>query len=213
MLKITYEKELLKKFPNFDCIVGIDEVGRGSWAGPFVMCAYSIKQPFNRYPELSDVRDSKKLSEKTRETIFKQIKTEIKNKLSQVKLAQISAKYISKHSLKNAIQQSVRQLTHSFNLEKTLFLFDAGIKVPEPGIHYESIKKGDDKVYSIAAAAIYGKVYRDSLMKKLAKKYKNYAFESNVGYGTKQHREAISKHGICPIHRTCYKPLKKYIIQ
>ncbi len=213
MLKITYEKTLKEKFSKFDYIVGIDEVGRGSWAGPFVMCAYLLDIPFEKYQEIPHIRDSKKLNEKTREVIFKKIELEIQNKISKVKLAQISAKYISKNSLKSAIQEAVRQLIREFELNRTMFLFDAGIKIPDETIHYESIKKGDDKVYSIAAAAIYGKVYRDRLMKRLAQKYKNYSFESNVGYGTKQHREAISSHGICPIHRTCYKPLKKYIIQ
>lgn len=197
-------------------IVGIDEVGRGSWAGPLVMAAYAInfstRPTLKSHRRIANVNDSKQLTRKRREEIHKQLLLEQIKNHSTIVTAEITAQTISEKGLAWGVHTALEQLLLSFTPETTLFLLDGGLK-PKLSVNYQTIIKGDAQIYSIALAAIYAKVYRDSLLRELHKQYPLYGFSTNVGYATKQHREAILKHGITPEHRLSYKPLQVFTLQ
>ncbi len=199
---LEYEKALWDQ-GVFD-VIGIDEVGRGSWAGPVVAAAVIFDEDVATkliQEELSDVKDSKLLSQAKREA------------LSKIILSTCKRCYISEVSVEDINQSGVgesAQKAFIIALEKVLgnkrahVLIDAFYIKEVPKNVQTPIIKGDQKSFSIAAASIIAKVYRDNLMVKLGEGYRQYGFEINKGYGTKSHQLAISKHGLCKIHRTSF---------
>lgn len=203
---LNYEKTLWEK--GFKYIAGVDEVGRGPFAGPLVTSAVIWDQSFiNKNWQdpkslLHKIKDSKKLNEKTKIELAKYIK----DNCLEYTIIEITAHQIDKNGVgeanKNALIEAVIKLkTKSdhvlidhFKLESKL------ITMPTT-----SITKGDSLSLSIASASIIAKVYRDNLMKnKYHKKYPQYGFDTNVGYGTKKHKEAILSFGLTEIHRKSY---------
>lgn len=200
----TRELELLNQ--GYDFIIGIDEVGRGCWAGPLYMCAYVISKDSGFF---EGVNDSKKLSRQTREELYSKLSREPHF------LKIIDNKEIDEKGLGKAINFGLKSLIYevSSQLEgKLLFIVDGYFKGQwDCEVRFES--KADGNYYSVASASIIAKVMRDNLMSDLAKSYPAYLFDSNVGYGTAAHIEAINKHGICDIHRKSYKPIKQFLVQ
>lgn len=193
-------------------IVGIDEVGRGSWAGPLVFAAYQVDIPWSDYIPTASVNDSKKLTRQKREQIFAEIKQKSLAKQCRVELVITTAEAITKFGLAKALNQALLKLVGKWDAETTIFLIDGNYRLATPGFNYQAIPQGDAKVYSIAMAANYAKVYRDNLMRGLSDKYPVYGFSTNVGYGTQAHRLAIATHGVTSEHRLSYKPLQRYLI-
>lgn len=191
---------MLKSFFKPDIIeVGLDEVGRGSFAGPVVVAAVVFPNTFKS--EL--IRDSKKLTAKQRQYAFNLI---IEN-ATEYSIQAGSVVQINKYGIEEAttiaIKKCLVDISEIWNIEHIIMdgnRFDN----PFPEIPYETIIKGDDKYLSIAAASIIAKVKRDEYMAKLAEQYPQYGWGSNAGYHSKGHAEALKKYGVTPYHRTQY---------
>lgn len=195
----AYERKY--RAQGFQTIAGVDEVGRGPLAGPVVSAAVILPDDFY----LPGLNDSKQLSEKKRDE-FAAI---IKSKAIAVGLSMIHADEIDKINIyqgaKKAMNLAIASLSHS----PDVVLIDA-MKLELPYAS-ESIIKGDAKSISIAAASIVAKVARDEWMKELAEQYPAYGFAQNMGYGTKEHTEAIQKFGVTPYHRKTFSPIKELL--
>lgn len=192
-------------------VIGVDEVGRGCLAGPVVAAAVLIPQ---EYDWLSQVKDSKKLTAKKRESLAESIKT-----TCYFSIQPVSVMYIDKvnilHASLEAMRLSVNDVCTSMLargvLPSTFVLVDGNHRIPGLSLPQEAIPNGDNIHKSIAAASIIAKVYRDSLMIELDKVYPEYGFAKHKGYGTEQHREAIMIHGPCPEHRKTFRGVYEYV--
>jgi ribonuclease HII len=184
---------------EFDKIVGIDEVGRGCLAGPMVVCGFVYQKDDFVH---DGIKDSKVLTRLQRETLFPKL-TKMQYKLVEIQPAQIDTEGLTK-----TFREAIIQIYQDFQDERTIVLYDGNLKL---NIHQNvrNVIKGDASIYSIAAASIIAKVYRDEVMRNYARNYPEYGFENHVGYGTKKHLEAIQKHGICEIHRKSFKPISQ----
>ncbi|KKR88027.1 MAG: Ribonuclease HII [Candidatus Curtissbacteria bacterium GW2011_GWA1_41_11] len=192
---LSFEEKLWRR--GFDYIVGIDEVGRGSWAGPLVAAGVILPKNF-QVP--SGFVESKQLTAAKREK-FAEL---ISNKALAVKISEISHSKINKIGISRATQFIFRKIVRSISLKPDYFLVDAFHIRYFPKSIQLAIKEGDKKSASIAAASIVAKVYRDSLMSNLSQKFPNYGFEKHKGYGTKHHRAMIKLHGFARVHRTSF---------
>ena len=176
-------------------IIGADEVGRGSLAGPIVGAA--VKLEFQHLDLLSDVKDSKKLSPKKREEIYERVKeNRIEYSISECSNLHIDQNGISvsnKEVLFNSINKLYKKLDKAYVDHFKIDKFGS-----------ISLVRGEDNSYSIALASIIAKVYRDNLMVDFGSKYPQYFFEKNKGYGTREHLNMIQKYGVCDIHRLSF---------
>lgn len=177
-------------------IAGIDEVGRGSWAGPVVAAAVVFPQNYN--PNF-DIFDSKLLLPKYREIIAGKIK-----RVAKIGLGEIGVGVINKIGIGKASQKAFRAALMNLPLVPQFYLIDAFYIQYWARENQLPIKKGDFICASIAAASIVAKVYRDNLMKGLDKKYPGYGFATHKGYGTKTHQLALKNHSFSPIHRKSF---------
>ena len=176
-------------------IIGADEVGRGSLAGPIVGAA--VKLEFQHLDLLSDVKDSKKLSPKKREEIYERVKeNRIEYSISECSNLHIDQNGISV-SNKEVLFNSINKL-----YQKSDKVYVDHFKIDQFGSI--SLVRGEDNSYSIALASIIAKVYRDNLMVDFGSKYPQYLFEKNKGYGTREHLNMIQKYGVCDIHRLSF---------
>ena len=176
-------------------IIGADEVGRGSLAGPIVGAA--VKLEFQHLDLLSDVKDSKKLSPKKREEIYERVKeNRIEYSISECSNLHIDQNGISV-SNKEVLFNSINKL-----YQKSDKVYVDHFKIDQFGSI--SLVRGEDNSYSIALASIIAKVYRDNLMVDFGTKYPQYLFEKNKGYGTREHLNMIQKYGVCDIHRLSF---------
>ena len=192
--KLVYERKLLDE--GLTLIAGMDEVGRGPLCGP-VVCA-AVIMPLDDHLIIDGIDDSKKLSEKKREQLSKLI---LERALAY-KICEVSPEVIVEINILNATILCMKNCVEGLPVKPQALLVDA-VKA-DFGVRTESIIKGDALSYSIGAASIIAKVYRDNLMAEYAKIYPEYGFEKHKGYGTKAHIEAIKKFGPCPIHRKTF---------
>ncbi|MGH1352813.1 MAG: ribonuclease HII [Methyloligellaceae bacterium] len=194
-----YEREAVK---NFDGpVAGVDEAGRGPWAGP-VIAAAVILDPEN-YPD--GLNDSKKLSAKIRDQLFDSI---METAVVGVGVANVAR--IDKMNILHASLWAMSQAIKKLETKPIVALID-GNKSPKTFCETVTIVKGDSHSLSIAAASIIAKVTRDRMMEKLAKKFPHYSWEKNKGYGTSAHIAGIEEHGITVHHRTSFKPVRGYM--
>jgi ribonuclease HII len=197
----THPLEARLKKDGFSFIAGIDEAGRGPWAGPLVSAAVIL--PANvRLPGLND---SKKLTPAQREALFGVIL-----KKADVGVGVIPAKTIDKQGLTKALNMSYQRAVRGLSRHPKYVLID-GIGKYVLDCPYETVIKGDGKVRSIAAASIVAKVTRDFIMEMFDKKYPKYGFRKHKGYGTRHHHENLLKYGCCQIHRQSFKPINELI--
>lgn len=194
-------EEKLLNYNGFNKIACIDEVGRGCLAGDVV--AASVIMPIDS--NIEGIKDSKKLSEKKREMLYKLIL----NDALAIGIGRVSAKKIDEINIRQATLLAMKiAVTNMRNKEGEIIkpdfiLIDA--ENIEIGIPTKSVIKGDDSCYGIAAASIVAKVYRDNLCKEeWEESFPNYNFKKHKGYGTKEHRENIIKYGPCEIHRRSF---------
>ncbi len=178
-------------------IAGIDEVGRGSWAGPVVAAAVVLPQNW-RLPE--KLADSKLLKPKEREELARIIHSEA----AYVSIAEVGLPVINREGVGKATQRAFRIALKKLTIEPDYHLIDAFYIKYLPKGKQLPIVKGDQKSASIAAASIVAKVHRDRLMRKLGRQFPAYQWGSNKGYGTKAHQSAIKSHGFSPFHRTSF---------
>lgn len=195
------ENEILLLKEGYKYIAGVDEVGRGPLCGP-VVCA-AVIMPLDDIIE--GVDDSKKLSKKKRENLYEIIK----NKAIAYSICQIEHDEIDKINILNATKKCMINCIESLSVKPDVVLIDA-VKL-DTSYKTVSIIKGDLKSYSIGAASILAKVYRDKLMEEYSKIYPYYGFERNSGYGTKEHINAIKEHGACQIHRKTF--IKNFLVE
>ena len=201
---------LEEKCSGFVC--GIDEAGRGPWVGPVVAGAVVFKtKEIN--PELTaDLNDSKKLSAKKREKLYALLREEEKNGNVYIGVGKASAEEIDTLNILQATFLAMKRAVSALPIVPDFALID-GNRLPTEFICPATCHIGGDaKSYSIAAASIIAKVFRDNLMKELAQKYPWYGFEKNAGYGTKDHVAGLQKYGIIKgEHRLSYKPVKAFM--
>jgi ribonuclease HII len=180
-------------------IAGVDEVGRGPLAGPVVAAAVILPHNFQD----PGLRDSKKLSEKKRELFFDLINEQA----IDVAIAEASVEEIDQINILRASLLAMRRAVGQLSTVPSLVQVDGKDlpNIPYPG---EAIIGGDDKILCISAASIIAKVTRDRLMMRLGQQYPAYGFEQHKGYGTAMHKKALAEHGITPIHRKSFAPIK-----
>lgn len=200
------EKNLWKK--GFKYVVGIDEAGRGPLAGPVCAGAVLIGKDTEI---LALVRDSKKMTEKQRESVYEEIKSSTK----AWGVCMVSSKVIDEvgiqEAVKLAMEGALRQVEEKIGSRADYLIVDGTNVSTISGYHMTKIKAGDLKHYSISAASILAKVERDRYMRKIAKRYPQYMFEKHVGYGTKLHMDLLKEYGPCDIHRGSFAPVRKLI--
>jgi len=196
---LDVEKELWGQGNRF--IAGVDEAGRGAWAGPVVAAAVILPQGVEIPPGL---RDSKLLTPKKREELSEQIK-EIAVSFS---VGEIPVSTIEKKGIAVAAQMAMRKALRNLKPSPDFVLVDYFTLKYFKKSSQRAIKKGDVYCASIAAASILAKVFRDRLMRELDHhpEFKVYQFGKHKGYGTKLHQEAIAKFGVCRIHRVLFIP-------
>lgn len=194
-----YENELYEK--GIELIAGVDEVGRGPLVGPVVTAAVIL--PKDYFDER--INDSKKITEKKREMLFDVI---MNNALS-VGIGISSEKVIDEINILEATKRAMKEAINNLSITPEHVLIDA-VKL-DIDIPSTSIIKGDAKSQSIAAASIIAKVTRDRMMYELDKKYPEYDFAHNKGYGTKKHIEALKKYGVLENHRKTFEPVSSIL--
>jgi ribonuclease HII len=184
-------------------IAGIDEVGRGPWAGPVVAAAVILKQSL--VPE--GINDSKKLNALKREALYDQIR-----EVAEVGIGVVSVEEIDKINIGKATKLAMLRALEQLKIVPQVVLVDGNQPIQVPCI-VQTVIKGDSISLSIAAASIIAKVTRDRMMRELAKEFPVYGWERNVGYGTKAHIQAIEDYGITSHHRKSFKPVAAYEAQ
>ncbi len=186
-------------------IAGIDEVGRGPWAGPVVACA-AILDPATFPADLAGMLDdSKKLSPKKRAALLPRILDVADYAIAEATVSEIDSLNILQASLL-AMRRAVAGLSAPPDGALVDGNRDPGLTCP-----VELIVKGDSRSLSIAAASIIAKEYRDALMAELAAQYPKYGWERNAGYGVKRHQEALLKYGPTPHHRRSFAPISRLL--
>ncbi len=185
-----------RQYAEYGPLCGIDEVGRGPLAGPVYAAAVILPQDV----DILYLNDSKKLSEKKREELY----DVIMDKAIAVGIGSSTVDRIDEINILNATYEAMTKAVNNLSVKPGALLIDA-VHIPQLEEYKQiSIIKGDAKSASIAAASIVAKVTRDRLMKELSQKYPEYGFDSNKGYGSETHINAIKKYGPCEIHRRSF---------
>jgi ribonuclease HII len=184
-------------------VVGIDEVGRGSWAGPLVAGAIILyhNPPISRVPPWK-WGDSKRLTKHQRMVANAEIQKDACVGLGWVWPAEIDRLGLTA-SVKLAMERSLAKLPASYDE----IIIDGNYNFLAENPKSRAVVKADESVPAVSAASIVAKVARDEYMAKIAVNYPEYAFEKHVGYGTRLHQEMLKLHGVCDIHRKSYKPI------
>lgn len=186
---------------GFFLLAGVDEAGRGPWAGP-VAAAAVILRPESRWPELND---SKKVNPRTRDLLFDRIRNE--SLFHAVRL--VPPQIIDEQNILQATFLAMAQAIRALGAEPSLILVDGNRRIPQlPPRLQEPVVGGDAKSASVAAASILAKVTRDRWMDHAHAMYPLYDFAANKGYGTPEHAVALRRHGPCPIHRRSFAPVR-----
>lgn len=195
--KPTFREENALWKRGYKFVAGIDEVGRGAFAGPVVVGAVVFPRNFS---PTDGINDSKLLKPRRREFLSRIIKKEA----ACFSIAEIPVRTINKYGIGEGTQMAFRKAIKLLPYRPDYVLIDAFYIKRLNRKNQKPIKKGDQKSISIAAASIIAKVHRDRLMKKLSVKYPQYKFAKNKGYGTKEHQKALKKFGLSKIHRTSF---------
>ena len=197
-IKPTFELEAAELQVSGGPIAGVDEAGRGPWAGPVVAAAVILD------PELipANIDDSKVIDEDGRAFLYNRIM-----KVADVGVGVADIERIDRDNILAATLWAMGEAVAALKSRPKLVLID-GNRAPRIKIETRTIVKGDAKCLSIAAASIIAKVTRDRMMIALAKEFPGYGFERHKGYGTPEHQMAIEKLGVCPIHRRSFKPVQ-----
>jgi ribonuclease HII len=181
---------------------GVDEAGRGPWAGPVVAAAV-ILDDLN---SISGLADSKKLSTQQRSLLFDEICA--KSLCCAVGVA--SVEEIDRHNILQATMMAMRRAVEGLRLKPVKVLVD-GLHIPPIGILAESVVKGDAKIPAISAASILAKVHRDFWCAQVHQQYPHYGFDRHKGYGTAEHLEALKRYGPCELHRKSFTPVRQQL--
>ena len=190
-------------------VAGVDEAGRGPWAGPVVAGAVVILDKNLSKTLLEGLDDSKKLSAQKREILYKELFAEQEKGKLYIGIGEASCQEIDELNILQATFLAMKRATEKLPRCPDVALIDGNRTPSNFKCKTRTIVKGDAKSMSVAAASIAAKVYRDHIMKEMAQKYPYYGFEKNAGYGTAAHIEGLKKYGITPEHRKSYKPIQE----
>lgn len=180
-------------------IIGIDEVGRGCWAGPLVAAAVLLGDP------VDGLNDSKKLTKKRRELLD----YEIRASGAVISIGWVTAETVDKIGLSLAVGQAMRQAIDSMTVTYDEIIIDGNVNYLSDNPKARAVVRADGTVPAVSAASIIAKVARDAYMAGQAHdQFPQYAFDIHVGYGTKLHIEMLKLHGVSPLHRKSYKPIQ-----
>jgi len=200
MPDFSNEKSLLKS--GFSRICGVDEVGRGPWAGPVVAAAVILNP--KAIPEGLD--DSKKVSAKKRDALYDTLL-----QVAEVSIAEATVEEIDSLNILQASMLAMTRAVEGLSVTPDMALVDGNRLPKNLPCQAKAFVKGDGKVLSIAAASIVAKVHRDRLMAVLAKTHPHYGWERNAGYGTPAHQDGLKSVGITPHHRRSFRPIQAYV--
>ncbi|MDD2753061.1 MAG: ribonuclease HII [Candidatus Portnoybacteria bacterium] len=224
----SYEQKLWRQ--GYDFVVGLDEVGRGPLAGPVVAAAVLICHPgldpgsrpwspafppspmategrgARRTEKRLQIRDSKKLSANQRERWFEILAASPDIKYG---IGIVSEKIIDRINILEATKLAMKRALVDLKGEPDYLLLDGNFLLEDLSVSQKAVTRGDEKIWSCAAASIIAKVTRDRLMLKYHAKFPQYGFDSHKGYGTRAHMAAIGQYGACSIHRRSFVPCKK----
>jgi ribonuclease HII len=181
-------------------VAGVDEAGRGPLAGPVVAAAVILPKSHT----IEGLNDSKKLSEKKREQLFEQIKSEA----ISYSICEASVEEIDELNILHASMLAMQRSIESLSVQPHLVLID-GNRCPNTAVPTKAIVGGDALEPTISAASILAKVTRDRLMREMDTLYPDFGFAKHKGYPTKEHREKLIRHGPCAIHRRSYAPVQQ----
>lgn len=193
--KLFYEREMAELGAQY--IAGVDEVGRGPFAGP-VVCA-AVIMPLEKRFLIEGIDDSKRLKEGERERLAELIR----ERAIAYKICEVDNKTIDRINILQATKLCMKQAVEGLAVEPDVVFVDGNFKI-DITLPQQTLIKGDALSYSIGAASILAKVYRDRLMCEFDKIYPQYGFAQHKGYGTKMHRDAIREYGLCEIHRRTF---------
>ncbi|MDP2708819.1 MAG: ribonuclease HII [bacterium] len=198
MLDLSEEKKVLSSGMNL--IAALDEAGRGPLAGPVVAACVIFNANISINKELQIVKDSKQLSAKQREGLFNLIQ----QGFLEVGIGLCDQATIDRINILQATFLAMKKAVSSVKTKPDFLMIDGSLKLPNCSIKQQDYIKGDEKIFSIAAASIIAKVYRDRLMRDFDQAYPQYGFARHKGYGTKLHLERLRQYGPCPIHRLSF---------
>ena len=193
--KLFYEREMLRLGAQY--IAGVDEVGRGPFAGPVVAAAVIL--PLDDKSLIEGIDDSKALKEKERERLA----ALIRERAVAYQICEEDNRVIDRINILQATKLCMKRAVEQLCVQPDVVFVDGNFKI-DVSLPQQSIIKGDALSYSIGAASILAKVYRDALMTEMDKVYPGYGFAKHKGYGTKMHRDAIKELGLCEIHRRTF---------
>ncbi|NBB69392.1 MAG: ribonuclease HII [Alphaproteobacteria bacterium] len=180
-------------------VAGIDEVGRGPWAGPVLACAVVLHR------EIDGVADSKTLAKLKRETLAARLEAK---GVADWALGVASVAEIDRLNIRQATFLAMRRALARLAVRPVRALVD-GRDAPDLGVPTGAVRGGDGKIAAIAAASIIAKVHRDALMAKLAGRHPHYGWSTNVGYGTPEHRAGLDRFGVTAHHRRSFAPVRE----
>ncbi len=189
---------------NSKITAGIDEVGRGPLAGPVVAACVHI--PDASLPWLADVTDSKKLTKKKREALAPLIQQHC-----VWSIAEISPQVVDEINILQATMRAMEQCANDLPIKPDFIYIDGNRIPPALPCDAEAVVKGDSKIKEIGCASIIAKVYRDKIMEQLANEFPHYGWETNSGYGSKKHLDAIQKYGVTTHHRQSFAPVRNHL--
>lgn len=186
-------------------LIGVDEAGRGPLAGPVSVGLVAVPEGFDVTREFKGVKDSKQLTSLRREEIYERLLERKRQGDVAFKVVMTSHTYIDKYGITRAVKEAI---VRGLNFLKpdpdlTVIMLDGLLSAPSQFIQ-RTVIRGDDIVPIVSLASVAAKVERDRLMRRMAKKYPGFGFESHKGYGTKKHWSAIQHLGLCEIHRRTY---------
>ncbi|MHB9155454.1 MAG: ribonuclease HII, partial [Endomicrobiales bacterium] len=197
---LTFDRSYYRR--GYRVIAGVDEAGRGPWAGPVVAAAVILPESSS----LPGLNDSKKLSPKKREALYARIR-EI---ALGVGVGTVRQDVIDSVNILQATYMAMREALRQLSLPVELVLVD-GRPIPALSLPQAAIPGGDAQSAAIAAASIIAKVTRDRLMEEYSRQYPHYRFHQHKGYGTPEHYEALRRHGPCSLHRKTFAPVRKIL--
>ncbi|MCB2108574.1 MAG: ribonuclease HII [Rhodobacteraceae bacterium] len=203
MPDFSFERRILSRHPNA-IVAGIDEAGRGPWAGPVVAAAVVFDLDAAPKQICARLDDSKKLSPAVRERLFDEL-TRSDSVSSGVGIADVEE--IDRHNILQATYLAMHRAVTNCPRAIDHALVD-GNRAPKLPCAVDTIVKGDGLSLSIAAASVIAKVTRDRMMKALAAQFPGYGWETNAGYGTAQHQSALAVRGVTPHHRRSFAPIR-----
>lgn len=210
----TREREYELHLLGYSRIAGADEAGRGPLAGPVVAAAVILPPDFT-CPNLARLNDSKQMSHEAREILYEELVVAVEFGIGVIDAAiidSINIRQASWHAMQCAVAELEQKTATPLKARQAVdYVLIDGLPYGAGPWPYEALVKGDARCLSIAAASVLAKVTRDRLMEQFAREFPAYGFERHKGYPSPQHLRALEQHGVCPLHRRSYAPVRRVL--